>query len=296
MDAKKKKIRILSCIAALIVVAAVAVTVFAIIKYTRKNNNNVPEPVEPQTEFSLYTQAITEGVVPKNYKGIYRFSSVSSVEFNLKTDEYPLNDYRNQKRLSEDDIYSFYHANNIRNKTDLLIDLLKQKTDKVNNDDEYLSFDISALGTKSYFNVLKGTTALAGDENKGTFTGDDDVIMVTTRSGDVFFASFKYRSILYDSDKNLILNDETQIDYQKLYVSKNVYSKNGTYLLFTVTYEYELCRDSKRRFGILKINKKTMHFCIVFYFIKFQVFCGRFFQNLCRFPCHVEFRMKHRRW
>ena len=241
MDAKKKKIRILSCIAAVIIVAAVAVSAFAIYKYTRKDNVTAPEDVNQQVEYSLYTQAITERQVPKNYKGIYQFSRVSGVEFNLKDDEYPTNDYRNKYRLSEDDIYVLYNANNIKNRNDLIIDLMKKKTDQVNEDDEYLSFETSLKGYNSYFNVLKGSNALTDDDKRGTFYGDDDVIMVTTLSGEVFFASFKYSSILYDAAGKLTLNGEKEVDYTKLYVSKTVYSQNRKYLLFTMTYEYKLC-------------------------------------------------------
>lgn len=241
MDAKKRKIRILSCIAALIVVAAITVSVFAILKITNRNKNSTPEPEPPQTQYSLYTQAITERYVPKNYKGIYKFAHVSGVEFNLKLDEYPSNDYRNKYRLTEDDIYLLYNVNNIRNKNDLIINLLKRKTDQVVADDEYFSFDTSIRGTKSYFNVLQGTTPLTDDDKVGTFYGDDDVIMITTKSNQVFFASFKYSSMLYDADGNLKLGGETEVDYTKLYVTQNVYSKTGTYLLFTVTYEYDLC-------------------------------------------------------
>ena len=244
MDSKKKKITILSSIAAIIIVAVIIGVIFGV---TMIKNRKPDEPpiVDAQTTYSSYTQAITEGWIPKNYKGAYKFSRISGVEFNMKRDDY--SDAQNKYKLSQDDVFAFYAENNLKNKNDLMLMLYDRKYNEVKNNDEHLIFNTSSKYTRSYFNVNYGDVPQTTNDMLGSFVGDDELAMVTLKNGDVFFISFKYSSFAFDAEGNLSYGGEKTIDYTKLYVTKNVYSKvNKNLLLFTVTYEYELCNISSQ--------------------------------------------------
>lgn len=233
MDLKKKKITALVCVLLVILLAVVGVVTGVVINNNNKKNVNPTPP--PIVNYSSYTQAITEGYISQNYKGAYKLSGISSVEFNFKKAD--ATDAQNEYRLSQTDVNSLYANKGVKpyDKNGFMGKLFEDKQTEVAKTKESIVFNSTeSLGLFTRNHNLSPIET-------GSYAGDDDVIMITLDNKKTIFASFKYSSIFFDDNDTLVLNGEKEIDYTKLYITENIYSnKNSKLLLFTVTYIYEL--------------------------------------------------------
>lgn len=220
MDSKKKKKVVISvvCITVILIAAIITGTVLGVRKMNAdRNANQNANNMSTVTDTNTYNTAIAEGQIPANYNGIYKFKAVSQIDFS--------------KELTKADIEKICINKTSKPYTNDLVNAMQDERAKIRDEyDEKLVF-FNGLFNKNY----KNNPGHEGSDH-GTYVGNDDLSMVTTKNT-TFFISLNYADI----NNNIPVADKQNKDKTKVYVIEKVYSKeNPSRLLFNITYIYEL--------------------------------------------------------
>ena len=217
MVSKKKKKIILISIISLVLIAAIAIGIVFIVKNKKTSNSDTPIAGQVNISSNASNKAIADGLIPTNYNGVYKFSSLD-LEFSEN-----LNHQEKQALLNNKGVGDL----------NALKDLLKrEKQNQLKSSGELLVL------RDGNFNRTTGKNQTPVKNSAGRYIGDDNLSLVTINSTNEQF----YISLNYSSHKDaLAVSQNSNSDGTKLYLFQKIYSKYDPELvLINITYVYEI--------------------------------------------------------
>ena len=224
---KKRKIILIVSLVSIFLIAAVFGTFFAVRaindKRDRNSASNVSSEMSITDRLHEANKAIINKQVSPDFNGTYTFKTVSSIIFNSD--------------LTADQITTICELQGTSDPNGLQMELLKSKRDEVNKFKEQIVLTTQS-GYGSYVKSYNSTTVA----EYGKYYGNNDLseIKVYDESKNEFITQYDMSLTRIKEGTLNVTSSSDNTNNDLLYIYKKVYSSSGSYVLFTITYVYEL--------------------------------------------------------